>query len=389
MRADYVVVDLGSGTHFAALDLLLAAHHSVIVVNPDPPSIELGYRLIRTLFFRRLQQEGIDPGIDPATFPSFAGGMPGPLDLWQQATRSGDDQQAVAIQRELGRVRPLLLVNQVRSKADLQIGRAMASAARRVFSLPVRFLGHVEYDDAVWVALRRGRPLLVEQPDSRVARCVEKITRSLLNQNHEPPPPTPGQRENFYQLFDVVPDAGDEEIRRANRRMRLETGRDSVIMRGLYTTVGLDEQNRRIEEAYSTLMDPIRRKAYDHELFPEGVPQTEAALAGENRPFAARRNLPGLPAMPAIDDSTEFTGRLMREVREAHGLDLREIAEQTKISMGYLDAIENESFRKLPATVYVRGFLTEYARMLELDVPRVLSTYLPRFLEDRQVRHAT
>ena len=52
--------------------------------------------------------------------------------------------------------------------------------------------------------------------------------------------------------------------------------------------------------------------------------------------------------------------------------------------MSYLDAIENEWYRKLPATVYVRGFLTEYARALELPVARVLDSYLPRYLRERQ-----
>ena len=46
--------------------------------------------------------------------------------------------------------------------------------------------------------------------------------------------------------------------------------------------------------------------------------------------------------------------------------------------MGHLRAIEDESLRHLPAQVYVRGFLVEYARFMRLDVARVLETYLAR-----------
>jgi flagellar biosynthesis protein FlhG len=65
------------------------------------------------------------------------------------------------------------------------------------------------------------------------------------------------------------------------------------------------------------------------------------------------------------------------------GVDLREISERTKIGMGYLSAIEDEQFDRLPAVVYVRGFLVQYARMLQLDEERVLATYLERY---RRVR---
>jgi cytoskeletal protein RodZ len=83
--------------------------------------------------------------------------------------------------------------------------------------------------------------------------------------------------------------------------------------------------------------------------------------------------------MPEITASTEFTGPLLRQIREAIGVELREIAEKSKIGMAYLHALEGEIFAKLPAAVYVRGFLAEYARALGLDAERVKQTYLARF----------
>src|SRR5664279_6104282 len=85
------------------------------------------------------------------------------------------------------------------------------------------------------------------------------------------------------------------------------------------------------------------------------------------------------PAMPEITPRTEFTGPLLRQIREAVGVELREIAERSKIGMAYLQALEGEVFAKLPAPVYVRGFLAEYARALGLDPERVKQTYLDRF----------
>src|SRR5690606_31411324 len=85
------------------------------------------------------------------------------------------------------------------------------------------------------------------------------------------------------------------------------------------------------------------------------------------------------PPMPELADDVVFTGALLQRVREARGLELREISERTKVGMGYLAAIEEEAWSKLPAPVYVRGFLAEYARMLGVDAGRVLETYFERY----------
>jgi cytoskeletal protein RodZ len=82
--------------------------------------------------------------------------------------------------------------------------------------------------------------------------------------------------------------------------------------------------------------------------------------------------------MPTVDARTVFSGELMKQAREAQGIELREIAERTKIGMSYLQALEDEDYRKLPAPVYVRGFLVEYAKMVGLPRSRVVESYLER-----------
>jgi len=94
------------------------------------------------------------------------------------------------------------------------------------------------------------------------------------------------------------------------------------------------------------------------------------------------------PAMPDISPTTEYSGPLLRQIREAVGVELREVAERSKIGMAYLQALEGEHFQRLPAQVYVRGFLAEYARALGLDVERVKQTYLDRYRSGRTLGEA-
>ena len=76
---------------------------------------------------------------------------------------------------------------------------------------------------------------------------------------------------------------------------------------------------------------------------------------------------------------TEFSGALLRRIREAKGLELRELSTRTKISLSNLRALEDEAFETLPALVYLRGFVAEYARFLKLDIEQVTRSYLRRY----------
>jgi flagellar biosynthesis protein FlhG len=272
---------------------------------------------------------------------------------------------------------PYLVLNFASSTADMALGRDIATAATRRFGIVIPYLGQVEYDDAVWVSLRRRRPLLVEHPESRASKCVEKLTRRLLAMESDKarPPTLPG--DSLYDLLEVEPTASEESIRRANRRVGQIYAKDSVVMGGLYRPARLEKMQRQLEHAYDTLMNPAKRRLNDSALFPDGMPSDPSPpVRGHDHRIA----LPGadLPPAPKVDKNTVFSGKVLQDFREARGLDLREIADRTKIGLSYLRAIEEERYGDFPALVYVRGFLAEYAKMLELDVPQVLDTYLHR-----------
>ena len=69
-------------------------------------------------------------------------------------------------------------------------------------------------------------------------------------------------------------------------------------------------------------------------------------------------------------------GGWLRTQREARGVSLRDIADASKISLRHLQALEADRFDTLPAPVFVRGFLREYARVVGLDPDEVVNVYI-------------
>ncbi|MBW3565140.1 MAG: helix-turn-helix domain-containing protein [Acidobacteria bacterium] len=70
--------------------------------------------------------------------------------------------------------------------------------------------------------------------------------------------------------------------------------------------------------------------------------------------------------------------------REARGVTLREIADTTKISSRFLEAIERGDATVLPAPVFTRGFIREYAQYLGLDVEAMVERYMAQVQLDER-----
>jgi cytoskeletal protein RodZ len=79
-------------------------------------------------------------------------------------------------------------------------------------------------------------------------------------------------------------------------------------------------------------------------------------------------------------------GEWLRRQREMREISLRDIAERTKISLRYLEAMEEDRFDALPAPIFAKGFLREYARYVGLSPDEVVNHYLsvhkPQDLEE-------
>jgi len=151
------------------------------------------------------------------------------------------------------------------------------------------------------------------------------------------------------------------EIERAWRELKSVYAADSLAGYGLFDEAGRQERLEELESAYGRI---IRRQTR-----PEAKQPPSAAPQPKEVPTKLT------PAEPA--------GKFLRTLRENAGLSLKDVASKTKISPMRLDQIEQEMFERLPAAVYLRGFVLEYAKALGCPQPQeVAVVYLSRY-QDR------
>ena len=184
LEADVVLIDLGAGTSDNVLDLFLLADVSILVVVPEPASIEVGYRFVKSALYRRLRAAAptaevralVESALDPKSPLGIR--TPGDLIDWVEADDAG---AAAVLRREVAAFPPRFVVNEVRSEAEVVVGHQLVAACVRHLGLPATYAGFVHHDDAVWQAVRRRRSFLSEAPASRAAGEIRELARRLVN----------------------------------------------------------------------------------------------------------------------------------------------------------------------------------------------------------------
>jgi len=225
-----------------------------------------------------------------------------------------------------------------------------------------------------------------------------------------------GITPNYYQLLEVNVGADEEEIRRAYERIKQVYAEDSLATYGLYSQDDLKEFRNRIEQAFRILVDPENRREYDQKLFaepvkkrkqrqfkvrvrleeqgPGGEGETLAQEAGEySEPAVAESWVPveeeeeeepaarpiTLRKPVSVPPDAVFSGELLQKLREEAGVSLHVVSETTKVSIYNLRLLEAEDWKRLPALVYIKGFISNYARYLGIDEKRVQSDMMDRY----------
>jgi len=79
---------------------------------------------------------------------------------------------------------------------------------------------------------------------------------------------------------------------------------------------------------------------------------------------------------------SQAPGASLRAAREARRLDIDKIAVELHLSRAMVEAIERDDYEGLPGSVFVRGYLKSYARLVGLSVSHILNAYEARRPEE-------
>ncbi len=212
------------------------------------------------------------------------------------------------------------------------------------------------------------------------------------------------EKKNYYDVLEVETKATPAQIEQAYIRARNAYTGDSVALYSLMTKYECDEILGQVEEAYSVLGFPEKRKEYDrlrgfnqngfapvhnvleenrdkgiqYEDFGSNLIEAKVSKITAQKKFNLEY-AENAEMDRSIRECTDFTGPFLKKIREYKNVTIDRMAEMTKISKTLLVAIEVEDLTKLPAEVYVRGYVYQYAKVLKLNPDKVASSFILHF----------
>lgn len=217
-------------------------------------------------------------------------------------------------------------------------------------------------------------------------------------------------QKNYYEILEVPTNASPDEIKQGYNRAKNAYSQDSLALYSLMSAEECQNILEMIDEAYSIISDPEKRKQYDQarglnkdlsDRERKGQAPDSSKAAQEERTVVdlspEKKNMSKIVAQQKfqldytpkaefddeIEQCTEFTGEFLKNIREYKNVDIVRMAEMTKVSKTYITNIELEAYDKLPAPVYVRGFVYQYAKCLKLNPELVASSYLKRMKQQK------
>lgn len=207
---------------------------------------------------------------------------------------------------------------------------------------------------------------------------------------------TVDKETNYYELLEVPTNASYDEIRNNYIRAKNAYSNDSIALYSLMSESECHSILEKIEEAYSILSIPSRRKEYDKakglnkdldihmendrsdkDYYQEsatskedtaGHEQTATSPSNDNdftiqqkdvhvSKFTAKKRFSldykkNQNFEQEIENTTDFTGEFLKKIREYKQVTIERMADMTKVSKTYLRYIEEDNYQKLPAIVF-------------------------------------
>ncbi|MBL7049805.1 MAG: AAA family ATPase [Nitrospira sp.] len=157
LEADIIMLDLGAGTSYTTMDFFLFAKNKIIVVSPETTSIQNGYGFVKSCLFRKLTREfrkdkecmGLIErcmqGEDEGKIESIA-------DLREKFTGLGEEQ-SVRLDGCLEDMNMGLILNMVKSKEAVNVGKSLITTTGKYLSVTPDYLGAIDYNPKLETAV--------------------------------------------------------------------------------------------------------------------------------------------------------------------------------------------------------------------------------------------
>jgi flagellar biosynthesis protein FlhG len=184
---DQILLDLGAGTHFNTLDFFITSNDNLLVLTPEPTSVENAFRFIRTSYLRMIKRSlgrTVFNSILKEVVRRSGNGVAKLADMMAFLVK-WDPRTGHALERRLAEFRFNFVLNQFSTELNASFGRRIEKTCNRHFYSTFRFLGNISYDQRVHTAIFSRKMFINEYPYTATATDLQNITDKLTENEQD------------------------------------------------------------------------------------------------------------------------------------------------------------------------------------------------------------
>ena len=176
IQADVIVVDIGAGTSYHALDFFLMADHHLAVATPDPTSVLDLYRFIKLAAIRRvlssfLARDAMTEALSDRDFSSVE-------EVLDVAGKTDEAGRGIA-ETTLRTFQPALILNRMSGRSRVNVLQ-LRKLLKEYVGGDLTLLGEIPDDPAMERAVRSYLPVVECEPASPAAMALDRVADALL-----------------------------------------------------------------------------------------------------------------------------------------------------------------------------------------------------------------
>ncbi len=185
LDTDIVILDLGSGTSYNVLDFFLMAHRKIVVLTPQPISIQNAYAFVRNAVYRKLsrlssQKPALLATIKTAMDPKNEMNVRTVKDLLKAVQENNSEEDMNLLSREITEIRPALVTNMTKSPRDREAGRIIQLVSQKYLMIHPTILGSIMRDNQIDNMISGMAPLTAIDRSSEAIAGVYNIVTDLI-----------------------------------------------------------------------------------------------------------------------------------------------------------------------------------------------------------------
>jgi flagellar biosynthesis protein FlhG len=183
---DYILLDLGPGTHFNTLDFFLLASEGVFVATPEPTAIENTFIFVKSVYLRKLKHALKKANMWHICQEEFtklsSRTLKSPLELINILVKRNAERGEI-FEDLLSSLKFRLILNKFRGQVNENLGEQLVEVCNRHFYPRFDFLGNISYDSRVYESILARHIFVRKYPYTKTVSDLQNIIKSLLEES--------------------------------------------------------------------------------------------------------------------------------------------------------------------------------------------------------------